>query len=110
MTPSNPCCTLPFHFLRFSSPPLPSHLLTHDPSELSLIKLVGYLEGNITHTATHMSVAVTPGYCAQQKTLVLSDGFSVTLRNLKDGSEELLPPALVPLIPTIFNSKVREKS
>ena len=47
-------------------------------------------------SATNMVITAAPSYCSQEKILLLTDGLSVSLKNIRDGTDTLLPRALVP--------------
>ena len=47
-------------------------------------------------SVTNMMVAAAPSYCPQEKMLVLTDGLSVSIKNIRKGTDTLLPRAIVP--------------
>lgn len=47
-------------------------------------------------SVTNMMVAAAPSYCPQEKILVLTDGLSVSIKNIRKGTDILLPRATIP--------------
>ena len=51
---------------------------------------------SITVTTLSMQVAVAPSYSTQGKSLALSDGATISVRDLKGGQEALMPMVALP--------------